>query len=65
MSQDSSVGIETGYVLGGRSSMTVRIEGFVFFTVSVQAPGHTQPPIPWGKAAGATLITHVHLVPRL
>jgi hypothetical protein len=41
MSQDSSVGIATGYGLDGRGRI------FLFCTASRPAPGPTQPPTEW------------------
>jgi hypothetical protein len=64
-SQDSSVGMATGYGLDDRVIWVRFLEGtgnFLFATASRPALGPTQPPIqwvlgggvfPWGKAAGA------------
>jgi hypothetical protein len=53
-SRDSSVGIATGYGLGGRSSIPYRGKIFMFSTASRPALGPTQPSIQWVSEAIST-----------
>jgi hypothetical protein len=71
-SQDSSVGIVTGYGLDGQDLIPSRGTFFLFSIASRPALGLTQPPIQWvprtispGKSdLGVKLTTHPHLVLR-
>jgi hypothetical protein len=51
--QDSSVGIATGYEIDDRGFDSRRELGILlFYTVSIPAPGPTQPLLPGGKVDG-------------
>jgi hypothetical protein len=67
-SQDSVVGIATGYGLDDRGvRVRVPVGSRIFFTSSRLALGPTQPPIqrvPAALSTGVKLTTHPQLVPR-